>query len=349
MKKNVYIYPLSARLRTGLYNPYLNDLMEALSPWYHFVNRNSPAKNGVFDIFKYLKNLDYIFLNWIEDLPDKKGGYIQIMAFIFLLFYVRKKKIRVVWTIHNKLSHTLYRPNTKLFLVRLLIKKSDFILTHSSEGIKYAKALPGIRNLCSNIRFFHHPVKDRGVQRQVENKYDILIWGALHSYKGVDLFFDFLYAHQLEKKYRILTIGKIISADYERILLSYQNENITIVNKFVDFNELAVIMRQSSVALFTYEKSSVLSSGVLMDSVSYGIPVIGPKVGAFADIEKVGLAYTYRHFDDIEDIMEQVTSIPRDEYLLRRQNFLIKNNWLAFAERFHQWLERKEVALANVK
>ncbi len=332
MGKNIYIYPNTSRdANLGLYNPYIDDLIRSFSSYYNFINKDKPSNSGIFDLLKYLNKTDFVFFNWIEKLPENKGGSIQTM-FLFLLFPILKLfNIRIIWTMHNKLSHSNEHLFLKKVIFRKMLRKANYIVTHSSEGIIYGESMvPGSG---SKIHYFPHPVKDRRKKEQKEFLYDILIWGTISPYKGIDKFLDFLRTNNLEEKYKVLIVGKSTSESYFKSILKYVNQNIQIQNKFIEDNMLRDLIKQSKIILFTYSKSSILSSGVLMDSIGYGANIIGPDVGAFTDLAKDRILNTFNDFDQLIPIIDkQLNDDDFDKNNEKFNNFLSNNTWDKYAE-----------------
>lgn len=240
---------------------------------------------------------------------------------------------------HNKLSHSKKHEWLKKIIFRRLIKNSDYIITHSSEGIDYAAGIePRIKD---RIYYWPHPVKDRRKQTQEEYKIDILIWGTLAPYKGILEFLQLIHESNLEHKYRIFIIGKSSSAEYLKSLSKLTNENIIIKDDFVDDTTLQELCSKSKIVLFTYAKSSILSSGALMDSIGFGAKVIGPEVGAFSDLAKEGIIKTYHDSNELFAILDEQLSNPDPHDSERIDDFLKANAWSKFAVNIHQLLSQK--------
>jgi len=51
------------------------------------------------------------------------------------------------------------------------------------------------------------------------------------------------------------------------------------------------LIAKSILVLFTFSKVSILSSGILIDSLGYGANIVGPKVGAFKDLSIDGIVH----------------------------------------------------------
>lgn len=331
MKKS-YIYPNSSRnSNLSFYNPYIDDLIQSFGKFNIFINYNKPSKNGVFDIFKYIGRIDYIFFNWIEKIPDNKGGGFQTLFLLFLLPILKLYRIKVVWTMHNKLSHSLEHVYWKRFIFRKMLKYSDVILTHSNEGVLYGEET--LKNSKNKIHYFPHPVKNRRLTTKLIKKYDLLIWGTISPYKGIDKFLEYIHQNELDKKYRILIVGKIPDKNYEEKLENYKSEKIIINNQFIEDTLLQELISQSKIVLFTYSQSSILSSGVLMDSLGYGANIVGPYVGAFADLAEEGIINTYSDFTDMFRIIhEQLIDAGKKVAPNKIELFLQNNSWDKFAE-----------------
>jgi len=333
--KKAYIYPVSKRIQNAIPNPYIFNFINSLRNYFDFVNRNNPSKSGILNLIGFINKIDYLFLNWIEELPDNKAGYFQTFIFILIIYYCRLTNKKIIWTIHNKQTH--YKKNLliKKYILKLLLKKSDFILTHSSEGLQYASQLSE-RKL--NIRFFHHPLEDNPKgNRETKKDIDILIWGTILRYKGIDKFLLYLKKNKLDKKYKIIIVGKAKSMDYLNEIKLFENPKIRIKNKYIEFNELIQLINRAKIILFPYSKEFVLSSGGLMDSLSLKANIIGPDIAAFKDLKHEGIINTYNNFDELIEIIDREINIKQTNRDKIRK-FIENNTWLKFGERLGEWI-----------
>jgi len=238
---------------------------------------------------------------------------------------------------HNKHSHSVNHIALKKTIFNKLLKKADYILTHSSEGISYGDSIiPGSQ---SRIKYLPHPVKDRRDKIVTEKKWDILIWGTLSPYKGIVEFLKLLNEQNVQHNYKILIIGKSVSKDYYSSLLSHSNENMVVKDEFIDNTSLKVLINQSKIVLFTYATSSILSSGALMDSIGFGANVIGPDVGAFSDLAKEGIIRIYKNQDEIIPLINSQLN-GRNSYSQETiTSFLYENSWDKYAENVHHIIQ----------
>jgi len=240
---------------------------------------------------------------------------------------------------HNKISHSKANLKLKEYIFKKLLRLSDLVITHSGEGIIYADTL--VKKHC--IVYFPHPVLDSEVahceQAGTPKIYDVVIWGMMAPYKGLLEFLKYLYDHKINR-FRILIAGKFVSEEYYREVSRYKSEHIIIRDQFVQKAELSSLIGQANATLFTYRGTSVLSSGVLMDTLTYRSAIIAPHVGAFKDLSEDGLLFTYTGFDQLVILLDRLkqNEIHIDKH--KTDNFLNSITWERFAVFFQEKIEK---------
>jgi len=332
-KFNAYIYPNTIqRENRELYNPYIHDMIGALETDFIFLNKDDRTNKGVLNLLKYLFRTRYYFLNWIEDLPDKKFGRIQSLIFILFVLLCRITGKKIVWTVHNRRSHQKAREKWKAMLFRFLAQQADYLLTHASRGIDYINELS--EGASKKTFYFPHPIKPIENQVFIANVTgpDILIWGTIAEYKAVDRFLDYLYKNSFENRYKIRIIGKITTGTYATKILSYQNKNIQIEDRFADKDELAILVRNARIVLFTYEDEYVLSSGALMDTLAMYGNIIGPGTGAFHDLETAGIIKTFSGYAHLLELIDKEMTESRASHNPFIDQFISDHTWQKYAE-----------------
>ncbi len=330
-----YIYPLSARPAQGLYNPYLDHFMDSLSRDVRFVNRDHRSRVGIAQAFRYIGNVQAIFLNWVENIPDRAGGHIQFLLLIVLLFSAKLTRTRIIWILHNKLSHERSHRGLKKMIFSLMARFSTLIVAHSSEGVTFlAEQHP--RAVAKAI-VIPHPVTERPILPSAATKsYDILIWGTMHPYKRILEFVQFCSLDPRARPFKVLIAGKFMDMEYFSRVQECRNENMTLENRFIDESELMTCTASSRYTLFPYAERSVLSSGALMDALGMRANIIGPRAGAFSDLARLGLVDVFDRFEDIPDIVQGPDrTTDRAEKLT---NFITENTWDHFARKLRKYL-----------
>jgi glycosyltransferase involved in cell wall biosynthesis len=224
----------------------------------------------------------------------------------------------------------------------MLVNHSDYIITHSHEGIEFVHSLNGNPKK-PPVLYIPHPIKPNLIKSNETPKYDLIIWGNIVPYKGIDLFLDYLKKHGLLEKYNILIAGKIADSEYEKKLRNYQSKSISIVNQFIDSKKLKNFIKASNIILFTYREEYVLSSGALTDSVAYGKKVIGPDIGAFRDLKEAGLIYTYKNFSDLTDLIDKLLNQKDPANSATLEKFFKENNWPNYGKTLHNWIVKNNI------
>jgi len=336
----VYVFPYSSKVPEENANPYIHHLMKSLDRKMEVVNMKSPASSGIFDILKYRKGLDAVFFNWIENIPERKGGIIQMLIYFLLVRYLKRKGVRLVFTLHNKLSHSKTKLLYKRWIFKDIILMSDLIITHSSEGIRYLSE--HFSSSTDKAWFIPHPVDE--TMKLIENvipfkqrPWDILIWGTMSPYKGVDKFFEYLEGTGLRDKFNIMLKGKFSDREYYKKLVQ-MDVKAEVSDAFASEDELQELMQKSRIILFTYNRDSVLSSGALIDSLFAPCFVIGPDTGAFRDLASEGLADSYQDFSDLVEKIEKLIRKDISSVMKGRTRFIEENGWKKFGHKISEKL-----------
>lgn len=331
----VTIYPRLPNKDNIRTNPYINDFIHALEQLGIKIS-NAPDKNPLFSLLLHHPDSDAYIFHWLENVPDYKYGILQTMAAIWLLCRIKCRHKKIAWFLHNKQPHLAKHKFSKNLLRYCLLHQADLIVTHASEGVEVVcRHNPAAK---SRTVFLHHPTKNRMVREEapMAPKTDLLIWGNISGYKGVPEFLRFATEKQWTLKIKV--IGKCSTDHLFEELKQYANEHVILENRSIPFDELGQEIHDSRFVLIPYASESILSSGVLMDSLSFGARVIGPDVGSFRDYAKEPQlnVYTFHTFSDIPAIMQRTDeAVDREAY----HHFLKAHNWERFGQDFYYHLQ----------
>lgn len=327
MKITVFPYLIKAPGTRA--NPYIHDMVQALSELPDVEVVNPPHRNPLLSLLPLRRQGDVVILNWFESIPDFKHGRIQTLLAVgwFLLLKLRGRKI--VWMLHNKHPHDTAHARVKRWLSALAAWGADLIVTHASEGVELVRQR--FPTHAHKAHFLHHPTKDRLPDSTADKspRQDFLVWGHITAYKGILELLEYLHEHP--QPYRVSIVGGCSSPTLRRQIESIQVPHATCSFHAPSFDELRAYIRQSRFVLIPYHASSILSSGILMDSLSFGAKVIGPNTGAFKDYarEKRLKVYTFDHFDDLASLLAQHGG--ETACLADYRSFLQDNDWRHFA------------------
>ena len=274
-----------------------------------------------------------IIFNWFESIPDFKYGLLQAVTEICFVTVLKLANNKIVWVLHNKKPHNDGYTGMKKFLMRFIVRKADLILTHATEGLEIIRQR--YPQASGKVHFLHHPTINR-LPRQLpaENNilYDLLIWGTISRYKGIHEYLSYLRNHP-EQHPNVCIIGRCASASLLKELQDKAPDYVKIIPESPSFEKLSNYIACSRFVLIPYCPDSVLSSGVLMDSLSFGAKVIGPATGSFIDYSHNSLlnVHTFKSLDDIAVILSDYKK--EKASLVGYGQFLDENAWQYFGSK----------------
>ena len=317
---SVYVYPNVGRELMGSNNPYVQHLKEALDRNALLIDL-SVSDKAFPDLLRKGMKSDMVILNWLENLPFRRLGILQTMIALFYIRLLKARGVKIIWIKHNKVTHSRKWFAISKLIQRSLSRSADHIVTHSrdidlteSHKLLY---LPHPSNIGPEAVLMPEPV---------EPVIDLLIWGSLLPYKGVLEFLRFAETDAGLSKLKIHIIGKS-SESYFKELQKHARPNVTLLNQFIKEEELAQLFKRTRFILFTYNKRSVMSSGVLADSLAACRKIIAPDCGAFSDMAKQhSFVYLYNDLSEIAPLCQDHYT----DYSLDYEevcSFVTKNSW----------------------
>ncbi|QJW88501.1 hypothetical protein HNV11_03490 [Spirosoma taeanense] len=321
----VYVYPdRSYSLRPDT-NPYVSNLAKALEVNQVAVIRSKTAWLGVIDIFLHTRRIDAVVFNWVEEVANRTMGYTQALALVFLLPFLKIMGVKIIWTIHNKVSHSSRNRWLSSYFRKVLNRQADLMIAHSKETTQLQRS--------SRLIYYPHPFKVSSYKPHFGSNfvYDILFWGTILPYKGIKEFLEYVH-DKGHTNLRILIQGKCSDPVYYQDLQALETNSIRVINRFTSDDELQRLFELSRTVVFTYRQESVLSSGALIESlVNYKL-VIGPNFGNFKDFAQEGLAYTYQDFEELIELVNKTIDSPHSVVDIGRINrFIQDHSWESYA------------------
>lgn len=328
--KRIYMYPKNDYETLESPNPYVQHVEAVLQEKHRIINER-PNSIGVMEFFLYLFRADIFFFNWIEDVSVKRFGKIQAVLLPVFLFFARISGKKIIWVLHNLYSHEESNRAWTRYAFDLMIRRSDLILTHSQEGLRFLdEKFPAYR---AKAIYLVHPVEEMMKRESAgEKSYDLFIWGTIHPYKGVIEFLEFITRSEKYSGIRILVSGICPHPALKEKLQALLTDKIEYRDGFFSMEDIAEMAAKSEFVLFTYNSESVLSSGSLMDSIRMGSRVIGPEKGAFRDLSNCSFIETYRNFEEIPVIIKREKQEKKD-ISGEIEAFCTENSWQNFADK----------------
>lgn len=320
----VYIYPQISS------NKYIELLSDSISKNYQIAKKKK-SSIGILSMLLNL-NANIFVINWPENIEGKQFGIVQVFIYRLIIQLIKLRSKKIIWILHNKKSHFLHSKFSH-YCVNLTAKYSDYVFTHSKDGLSFYKK----KYNKNNIHYFPHPVyKELNISRNISKEYDILIWGSVDRYKQVVEFIEYASVNHVLKTKKIMVSGNCRDIEYKLQLESMiaKNTNFTFNNKFLTDSEIDELIVRSKCVLFTYRENTILSSGALVYSLSNNTKIIGPSYGSFKDLAERKLIGTYNTYSDIPELIDSFipNKVGIEEYHKRY-------TWEAFADKIIELIQ----------
>lgn len=252
--------------------------------------------------------IQILHLHWIT--PFLKGSNTLMVALYAIKFLcdlglTRLTGTKIVWTIHNQVSHDTPFAGIEIIVRRITSRLVHAAILHGNslmdlilDQYKIPPAKLSIINL-GNYRDVYPALMDKTMAREklsipsgVKKVY--LHQGLLKPYKGIEDLIQVWSERDTEIKDELLIIaGKASDLDYENALrASIKNNNsVRLIPRYVTDEEITILYSACDVVVLPFKRIMVSSS--LMVAISFGKPVIAPKLGGCEELldDAVDLLY----------------------------------------------------------
>ena len=280
-------------------NPYQRLLANSLSTK-EGVNVSFGTTSRLFSILRSSHRQwkpDILHLHWHH--PFLLGGNVlktllKSVTFLVELCILKLLRIKLVWTVHNIYNHEKRFVSLELFFSRLLARLSDKIIVHSRSAKKEVEKAFG---LTGNSRIVVVPhgnyisaYKNTIGRSQARKQLRIpstatvfLYFGLIRPYKGV---LELISAFKKlgNSQARLFIIGKPLDDQLAEKVREKRDVDprIRVVFEFIPDDKIQVFMNAADVVVLPYR--DVLTSGAVILAMSFGKPVIAPRMGCIPDV-----------------------------------------------------------------
>lgn len=263
-----------------------------------------PYSHGKFPIFraaiarKNKDEIDIIHLHWIHAYLQRKNKVAYTFLCLKLLLDViltRISGIKIVWTVHNLMSHDDPFPGLELWTRRALANSADriifmsqFSLDNATKKYKIDPVKPAIIPH-GNYRNYYPPTIEKSVARselKLPEKGKIYLHiGMLKPYKGTE---EMLEVWQKNRDYfegdTLLIVGKPYNEEYgEKIKkMTDKMEGVILDLRFVKNDKISLYFSAADLVILPFK--NILNSGSLLLAMSYGKPIVAPRLGSIEEV-----------------------------------------------------------------
>lgn len=253
------------------------------------------------------------------ELQKKVGGVVLHLHWINALFGSAKTKVdaekiasgyieqlrefvsrggRVIWTVHNVVSHEPKYFDEEVRLSRALTELAEWIHVHHAsvaDATKPYYELPPHKILVAEHGNYIGTLPDEATREQARSELGIpagqtvfLFLGQVRGYKGIDeLLRAFAELSSGNRDCWLVIAGKLLGlteAEIEGKLSGIPN--VLFRPGHVPDEEMQIYLKSADVMVLPYRK--VLTSGSVFLALSFGLPVICPRAGLLSHIVEQG-------------------------------------------------------------
>jgi glycosyltransferase involved in cell wall biosynthesis len=330
--RRIFYYPSAKK------NPYQRLLYRALGD--HGVILEGVDSFSTLDLERYEPG-DLLHIHWIRRLFESQAGADRRKAFdefIGRVAALKTKGVQVLWTVHNRLTHDFPDTDFDKGCRRRLSKVVDRVVLHHpmqremiADWIS-ANASVAICEHGNYLDCYPNSVSQAEARRELgldAGDTVVLIAGLIRPYKAIAEKQAALASWLRAGLKRKLVVAGIVSCEDTRSMLkALPSEQVLVVDRFLADEELQLYFNAASITLLSYR--DVLTSGSLMESLSFGTPVLAPAMGSIPCYVVNGFnGWLYRDALQLADLLTMIGD--RNQRLAR-----MRENCLATA-RSAQW------------
>jgi len=251
---------------------------------------------------------DTLHMHWPSFLYYDPGSRLKsaigLLRFVTLCLLLRQRGVRIVWTAHNLYPHdggkNLWMHRfSRWFIVRI----ADRIFVHGATAAEILRAEFGVDPAAMRViphgnwigAFPNTITRSQARQRLgvSESTHVFLFIGLCKPYKGLDALIEVM--AQLAPGATLVIAGKFPSAVYQERLMALAKrvgtDRVMVLPGFVDNADLQVFLNAADTVALPYR--DILTSGAAMLALSFGRPVVAPRLGALVDVITEGCGVLY--------------------------------------------------------
>ena len=288
---------------------------------------------------------DILHIHWADSFMttnNKFMTFVKSTGFICELLLLKLLGIKIIWTVHNIISHD-YKDRYQFLCTKFLARLADRLISHcpsaSNEIMEtYGKNLPITIIPHGNYidRYKNNMTYSQARDKLMFDEKDVVFlhFGYVRPYKGVlELINTFKRLNN--QRARLLVVGKPFDSRIADEVRDNCNDDdrIRSILEFIPDNDIQIYMNAADIVVLPYK--NILTSGTAVLSMSFGKPIIAPAIGCMTDTvdEKGGFLYTG---DNLLNVMQHALEVDKESLAnMGRHNFELAKqfSWDEIAKR----------------
>lgn len=226
------------------------------------------------------------------------------------LLLLKARGWKIFWVMHNAFAHDYPHPWIDTLGRALIRSCTDVVIVHQ-ESTRRVFAQDYTHPQAVHIPHGNYQMaygeRPSAGQEEVRVRYAFnpqdcvfLALGMIRPYKQLEKIIDAFntLSPSLESFVKLWVIGKGDSDYVESLRVRSSFAGIRIENRFVPDEEMPAVLTASSYSIFFYDDSELTSGGVIL-SLSYGVPIVSRRIPA-AEMAREGQSGFF--FDSVEEL-----------------------------------------------
>lgn len=270
---------------------------------------------------------DMLHIDWPHDWYNGKNFMTRMLKSLMYRNGLRHMKRKpVVWTAHNLAAHDAMKPRYEHAMMQSLIDNCQGIMVMSNAAEQELRRRYSVSK-STDVRVIYHghyidayqnTMTRENARKQLDipdDEFVLLNFGSLRPYKGhLQLIEQF--ASIGKKGQRLVIAGAPSDGEYvtqlqESISSISQNRGLQIDlhARSIAEDELQVFFNASDVCVLPFDR--VLNSGSLILAMSFGKPVIAPRMGSIPEIACPDFFFDYDPHDSggLRDALQRALAL----------------------------------------
>ncbi len=289
---SITVYPIPHQLLTS---PYLDQLYAPMANAPGLTIRRIGFRSTLQELLlqRSARIAHWHFFDELTQVPAAWQTAARTIAFMGLLRTLRLRGVQQIWTAHNIEPHELRHPAWANRAYIAMLRTANAVIAHSQAAADLLRRRYAVQAAIHVIPHgsyvgLHGPRRDRRESRAQlglpADEFIALNLGTFRPYKGLELLLD---AWQ-DMPGQLLIVGGAKDQAYASQLKARAalQPNIRVQPQFVPDADLPLWFAAADVIVLPYRK--LLSSGILLWALSYGVPVVAPAVAPVQELISEG-------------------------------------------------------------
>ena len=266
---------------------------------------------SLFPIFRsvFSSKAKNLHMHWIDSFSGfrKKNMLVSLLkSFLFVIDIFLTKSIlkaKIIWTIHNKYTHECIHVHVERLIRKIFSNKVDAIICHCNQAKKEIQSEFGtpqnkiyVIPIGNYIDGYKNEISKEKALKDLNLKSEDLIFlsfGAIRPYKGIDKLIKSFKTIEKKENIKLLIVGKPVNDQIKTDIIKSSKafNNIKLQLEFIQDDDIQIYFNASDIVIFSFRK--ILSSAGILLAMSFGKPIIGPRLGCIIDVLDENGAFLY--------------------------------------------------------